>query len=118
MKGAFGSPEYAREELRAEMTSVTVNGMLRLPHDPKAHASYVGSWIKALEGNPNELRHAARDAGKMSDYILQFDRYQERQAEAKPREAGSSLSVSLQPPEINRQTRPQPDREPVSSFDR
>ena len=91
MKGGFGSPEYAKEELRAEMTSVTVNGMLRLPHDPDSHASYAGSWIKALEDNPNELRYAARDAGKMSDYILQFDRYQERQAEDKPREAGLSL---------------------------
>ena len=70
MKGGFGSPEYAKEELRAEMTSVTVNGMLRLPHDPDSHASYVGAWIKTLEDNPNELRYAARDAGKMSDYIL------------------------------------------------
>lgn len=118
MKGAFGSPEYAREELRAEMTSVTVNGMLRLPHDPGSHASYVGHWIKALQDNPNELRHAARDAGKMSDYILQFDRYQERQAESKPREAGPSSSLSRQQPEISRHTQPQPDREPVSSFDR
>ena len=60
MKGGFGSPEYAKEELRAEMTSVTVNGMLRLPHDPDSHASYVGAWIKTLEDNPNELRYAAR----------------------------------------------------------
>ncbi|MCY4587928.1 MAG: zincin-like metallopeptidase domain-containing protein [Bryobacterales bacterium] len=94
MKGNFGSPEYAKEELRAEMTSLTVNGMLGLPHDPNSHASYVASWIKVLEDNPNELRHAARDAGKMSDYILQFDRYEERQAETKPREAGNSSSFS------------------------
>jgi len=94
MKGNFGSPEYAKEELRAEMTSLTVNGMLGLPHDPNSHASYVASWIKVLEDNPNELRHAARDAGKMSDYILQFDRYEERQPETKPREAGDSSSIS------------------------
>ncbi len=87
MKGAFGSPEYAKEELRAEMTSVTVNGMLQLPHDPNSHASYVGHWIKALEDNPNELRYAARDAGKMSDYILQFDRYFESRTAEKLREA-------------------------------
>ena len=87
MKGAFGSPEYAKEELRAEMTSVTVNGMLRLPHDPNSHAAYVSHWIKALEDNPNELRHAARDAGKMSDYILKFDRFQESQTEENPRAA-------------------------------
>ena len=106
MKGRFGSAEYAKEELRAEMTSVTVNGMLRLPHDPDSHASYVGHWIKALQDNPNELRHAARDAGKMSDYILQFDRYEERQAEGKAREAGLSSSVSRQRP--NQIQGPQP----------
>ena len=77
MKGKFGSPEYAKEELRAEMTSVTVNGLLQLPHDPATHAAYVGSWIKALEDNPNEIRYAARDAAKMSDYILQFDTFEE-----------------------------------------
>ena len=87
MKGRFGSAEYAKEELRAEMTSVTVNGMLRLPHDPNSHAAYVGHWIKALEDNPNELRYAARDAGKMSDFILKFDRFQESQSEEKPRAA-------------------------------
>jgi antirestriction protein ArdC len=90
MKGGFGSPEYAKEELRAEMTSVTVNGLLGLPHDPNSHASYVGSWIKALEDDPNELRHAARDAGRMSDYILQFDHHQENQPSETSSEAGSS----------------------------
>ena len=116
MKGGFGSPEYAKEELRAEMTSVTVNGMLRLPHDPDSHASYVGAWIKTLEDNPNELCYAARDAGKMSDYILQFDRYQERQAEGKPREAGLSSSVSRQQGEPTRQPQQQPEQEPFPAL--
>ena len=97
MQGAFGSPEYAKEELRAEMTSVTVNGLLQLPHDPDSHASYVGSWIKALEDNPNELRYAARDAAKMSDYILQFDTYDESRPYEMSREAGNSSMVSHDP---------------------
>ncbi len=118
MKGGFGSPEYAKEELRAEMTSVTVNGMLRLPHDPNSHASYVGHWIKALEDNPNELRYAARDAGKMSDYILQFDRYEERQAKEKPREAGLSSSVSGQQLEPTQQPQQQPERGPAEALSR
>ena len=118
MKGSFGSEEYAKEELRAEMTSVTVNGMLRLPHDPNAHASYVGHWIKALEDNPNELRYAARDAGKMSDYILQFDRYQERQTEEKPREAGLSSSLPRQQREPTQQPQEEPEHESVSALNR
>ena len=118
MKGGFGSPEYAKEELRAEMTSVTVNGMLRLPHDPDSHASYVGSWIKTLQDNPNELRYAARDAGRMADYILQFDRQQQRQPAETSREAGSSSSNPQQQIEHTKQPQLEPDREPVSFFSR
>ena len=118
MKGSFGSPEYAKEELRAEMTSVTVNGMLRLPHDPNSHASYVGAWIKTLEDNPNELRYAARDAGKMSDYILQFDRHEERQTEEKPRKAGHSSAVSRPQPGISQPSHQQPEQEAVPALNR
>ena len=118
MKGGFGSPDYAKEELRAEMTSVTVNGMLRLPHDPGSHASYVGSWIKTLQDNPNELRYAARDAGRMSDYILQFDRQPERQPAETSREAGSSSLNPQQQIEHTQQPQQQPEREPVSAFSR
>ena len=118
MKGGFGSPEYAKEELRAEMTSVTVNGMLRLPHDPNSHASYVGAWIKSLEDNPNELSYAARYAGRMSDYILQFDRHQERQPAETPREAGLSSSIPQQQIEHTRQPQQQPEREPVAALNR
>ncbi len=118
MKGGFGSPEYAKEELRAEMTSVTVNGMLRLPHDPNSHASYVGSWIKALEDNPNELRYAARDAGRMADYILQFDRQRERQTAEISREADSSSSNPQRQIEHTKQPQHEPDRERVSPLSR
>ena len=118
MKGGFGSPEYAKEELRAEMTSVTVNGMLRLPHDPDSHASYVGSWIKTLQDNPNELRYAARDAGRMADYILQFDRQQERQPAETSREAGSSSSNPQRQIEHTNQPLQEPDRESVSALNR
>ena len=90
MKGGFGSPEYTREELPAEMTSVTVNVMLGLPHDPGSHASCVGSWIKTLQDNPNELRYAARDTGRLADYILQFDQHKQQQQAETSREAGSS----------------------------
>lgn len=72
--GGYGSVAYAKEELRAEMTSMTVNGVMKLPHDPERHASYVKSWIKVLQDDPNELRHAARDAGAAAEYLLQYDR--------------------------------------------
>ena len=89
----FGSQEYAKEELRAEMTSMTVNGMMKLPHEPERHAAYVGSWIKVLQDDPNQLRHAARDAGQMADYILQYDQQQERQPAEVAREAGTTVEA-------------------------
>ncbi len=91
VKDGFDSDNYAKEELRAEMTSMTVNGVMKLPHDPERHAAYVGSWIKALKDDPNELRHAARDAGRMADYILEHDRDRPREVSQAPRRAGDAV---------------------------
>ena len=46
---AFGSPGYAREELRAEMASVFLQAELGVPHDINRHASYVDNWIDVLK---------------------------------------------------------------------
>ena len=67
--------------------------MMKLPHEPERHAAYVGSWIKALQDDPNQLRHAARDAGQMADYILQYDQQQERQPAEVAREAGTTVEA-------------------------
>ena len=91
VKDGFNSENYAKEELRAEMTSMTVNGVMKLPHDPERHAAYAGSWIKALKDDPNELRHAARDAGRMADYILEHDRDRPREVSQAPRRAGDAV---------------------------
>ena len=42
---------------------MTLNGVMKLPHDPERHASYVSSWIKVLQDDPGELCRAASDAG-------------------------------------------------------
>ena len=43
----FGDPNYAKEELRAELASVFLAAERGVPHNPEQHAAYVGSWIKA-----------------------------------------------------------------------
>ena len=108
VKDGFGSENYAKEELRAEMTSMTVNGMMKLPHEPERHAQYVGSWIKTLQNDPNELRYAARDAAKMADYILQYDREKPREVTEAPREAGSTAPS----PERQLAARQEPENQP------
>lgn len=77
----FGSDAYATKELWAEMTSMTVNGVMRLPHNPERHASCEDSWIKMLNNDPGELSRAARDAGAAAEHLLQYDRERLRQPE-------------------------------------
>ena len=74
-KDIFGSEEdYAREELRAEISSMMVGQEIGIRHDPDNHIAYAQSWIKLLEDDPKEILYAARDAQKIFDYVMQFDR--------------------------------------------
>ncbi len=66
----FASPHYAREELRAEISSMITGDRLGLGHDPSRHAAYVGSWIQALRDDPREIYRASKDAQDMSDFLL------------------------------------------------
>ncbi|SBW07484.1 DNA primase TraC (Replication primase) [uncultured delta proteobacterium] len=68
--GPFGSEMYAREELRAEIASWMLGQDIGIPHDPEHHASYVNSWVKALEDDPYEIVRACRDAEQIKEYIL------------------------------------------------
>lgn len=71
MKGRFGSIPYAKEELRAELTSAMLCqefGFQRPEHE-KNNAAYLQSWIQVLKNDPNELFRAAADASRAVDYI-------------------------------------------------
>ena len=82
-EAGFWSTLYAREELRAEISSMMTGDRLNLGHDPSRHAGYVRSWVKALRDDPREIYRAARDAQQISDWTL------ERLPERSPgREAG------------------------------
>jgi antirestriction protein ArdC len=70
----FGDLNYAKEELRAELASVFIAAEVGVPHDPAHHAAYVGSWIKALKEDKNEIFRAAHDASAATDYVLSLER--------------------------------------------
>lgn len=78
---AFGTPEYAREELRAEIASFMLSSELSLPHDPSNHISYIDTWVKVLEDDPSEIFKASRDAEDIKGYTMQYDRVQEQMLE-------------------------------------
>lgn len=94
LDGGFGSESYAREELRAELSSYFVAAELGIPHDPSQHAAYVGSWIKALREDKNEIFKAARDAEKISDFVLGME--PEMHQEASQEQAATGLKGDIE----------------------
>lgn len=69
----FGSQGYAKEELRAEIASLMIGQQIGLGHDPEQHAAYVGSWIKALQEDPQEIFRASADAQKITEMVMGWD---------------------------------------------
>ncbi|RYZ46265.1 MAG: alpha/beta fold hydrolase, partial [Sphingobacteriales bacterium] len=68
-----GSPDYAREELRAEIASMLLGDLMGIGHDPGQHSAYVAAWIRLLTDNPFEIHKAAADAEKIVGFLLSFD---------------------------------------------
>lgn len=87
--GPFGSEIYAKEELRAEISSWMTSAEIGISHNPEQHASYVKSWIKVLKEDPYEIVRACQSAEKIKDYTLGFEK--ERGKEA-TKEQGMSVS--------------------------
>lgn len=77
----FGSEGYAKEELRAEMASYMLGSELGIGHDPGQHTAYIGSWIKALKEDPQELFRASRDAQQIMDFVQGLVQEQEQEQE-------------------------------------
>ena len=68
----FGSPEYAREELRAEIASLLMGEETGIGHEPgRNSAAYVASWVKDLQEQPLEIFRAAAEAEKIRAYITE-----------------------------------------------
>lgn len=66
------SVEYAREELRAEIASSMLSMQLGLPSNIEGHATYVEHYLKILRDDKREIFRAAKDAEKISRYVLSF----------------------------------------------
>ncbi|MGI2002094.1 zincin-like metallopeptidase domain-containing protein [Shewanella frigidimarina] len=72
----FGSTGYAKEELRAEISSMILGEEIGIGHDPEQHTAYVKSWIKALKDDPMEIFRAAADAEKIQSLVLSYEQKQ------------------------------------------
>ena len=68
----FGSEEYAKEELRAEISSSFMMQKLKLNYDENhynEHKGYIRNWIDILKNQPAELFKAIKDADKIVNYL-------------------------------------------------
>jgi antirestriction protein ArdC len=67
-KGAKGSPEYATEELVAELTAAFVCAELGIPAAPH-HTGYIGTWVELLENDPKAIFSASREASRAARFL-------------------------------------------------
>lgn len=72
----FGSEDYAKEELRAEIASYMLCSELGIANAAanEQHAAYVGSWIKALKEDPAEIFRAAKDADAICEFLYEREK--------------------------------------------
>lgn len=70
----FGSEQYSKEELVAEMGSAMLSTVANLPGDViPPSASYIASWLNALKDDPKMVIWAAGKAQRAADFILGAD---------------------------------------------
>jgi len=69
----FGSPEYAYEELVAEIASAFFMAAHGLSAEPQPqHAMYLASWLKRLKSDPDALQKAVSDAQKAVNFAIKL----------------------------------------------
>jgi len=69
IRNAFGSKDYAREELVAEMGSAFLCAALGIVPTVR-HADYIGSWLEVLREDNRAIFRAASAASKAADWLL------------------------------------------------
>lgn len=69
--GSFGSPDYAREELVAELGAAMVCARLGIEGEHiDNHAAYIAGWLKVLRSDKRAIFTAASQAQAAADFIL------------------------------------------------
>lgn len=71
-KAAFGTKEYSKEELVAEIGSCFLNSTagLQTENSFRNSAAYLQGWLKALKDDPKMIINASSQAEKAAEYIL------------------------------------------------
>lgn len=64
--------DHAKEEMRAELTSVFVGAELGLNLDIQNQSAYLSHYASILKKDPNEFFLAVSDANKISDHLIDY----------------------------------------------
>ena len=117
LDNGFGSPEYAREELRAEISAMMTGERVGVGHDPQRGAAYIEGWVKALEKDPHEIHRAARDAQKMTDHLMKraIDREVEKPSKEKTRAELTQEYSHARGPQISQTPKQSPEQQPAQA---
>ena len=101
LRNHFGSHDYAREELRAEIGQMMVCGELGIAGgDFSNNAAYVAAWLERLRSDRREIFRAAADAQRIADYLLAFHPdYANRQAGPPDNESAAGDGDAAEAPE-------------------
>lgn len=67
--GRFGTYDYGREELVAEMSASMLCGYVGIDPQIEDTAAYVHSWIKTIKEDTGAVMYAARQAVKAVEYF-------------------------------------------------
>ena len=95
LANTFGTQEYAKEELRAEIASSFLSQDIGLPaseQNLKNHSAYIQSWISVLKKDPNELFKAIKSADEIEKYTLEVGEW-ERYVEIEKQKNNESISI-------------------------
>ena len=104
----YGSPSYAREELRAEISAMMTGDRLGTGHDPDRGAAYVEGWVTALEDDPREIHRAAADAQRISNYVIEPARERIQEIDREIADLGQAMRPELTQGRTPDQQRPAP----------
>ena len=97
--GKFGTPDYAREELRAELASFLMAQEFGTGFTPGRHAAYIKSWLRVLREDPKEVFRAGRDAAAIVRYALEVEKTPEKELMAARSQRDAQQAPSAAPAE-------------------
>lgn len=113
-RAGFGSVEYAKEELIAEIGSFMICRELGLsrPGLDDQHKAYVAHWAQVVKSDPREIFRAAAQAERAMSFVMQFDR---GQVHTQAQKEARKIEPVERPQEVDQEPRRTRTREPLAA---